>query len=138
MVFISLLGKGSMSKLYAFLIGVTFACTFFTIGAQGQSEVKLSSLVPSSGPIGIVVLLQGSSFTDTSNTIHFGWGGQKDLKSSNGGTQISYIVPGQIGPCDFIGPACGAPIRMVTSGQYTIYVTNARGRSNTLTFEVTK
>ena len=127
-----------MSKRYVFLAGIAVACNIFACGAQGQTEVKLSSLSPSSGPIEMVVLLQGSGFTETSNTIHFGWGGQKDLKSSNGGTQIFYTIPSGISPCDFIGPACKAPTRMVTPGQYPIYVTNARGRSNTLTFEVTK
>jgi hypothetical protein len=127
-----------MSKHYVFLAGIVVACTIFACGAQGQSELKLSSLSPSSGPIGMVVLLQGSGFTDTSNTIHFGLGGQKDLKSSNGGTQISYTIPGGVGRCDLIGPSCMAPTRQVTPGQYPIYVTNARGRSETLMFEVTK
>lgn len=127
-----------MSKHYVFLASIAVACNIFACGAEGQSEVKLSSLSPSSGPIGTVVLLQGFGFTETSNTIHFGWGGQKDLKSSNDGTQIFYTVPGGTGPCDLIGPACKAPTRIVMPGQYPIYVTNARGRSNTLTFKVTK
>jgi hypothetical protein len=128
-----------MSKLCIFLANVAILCIVLAWAAQGQSEVKLSSLLPARGPIRTVVLLRGAGFTETSNMIHFGPGGKKDLMSSNGGTQIYYTIPGGVGPCDLIGPACmGAATRMVTPGQYPIYVTNGRGRSDTLMFEVTK
>jgi hypothetical protein len=120
--------------------GIVIICSIFGGSAQGQPEVGLSSLLPSRGPVGTVVLLKGSGFTETCNTVHFGLGGKKDLISSNGGTEISYTIPSEVGPCDLIGPACSlavAPI-MVTRGQYPIYVTNARGRSETLIFEVSR
>ena len=105
--------------------------------ALSQTAVTLSSLAPSKGPVGSTITLHGSGFSDN-NTVHFGPGGSANIKSSKNGTVIVYTVPKTVSPCDLIGPACKAAVRLVGPGLYQISVTNKQDTSNTLQFEVTE
>ena len=104
--------------------------------ASGRPDVRLSSLTPSRGPVGTAVALHGSGFTER-NTVHFGPGGKPNLASTENGTRIVHTIPRGVGPCDLLGPNCKAPMQLVRPGLYPVSVTNARGRSNSLPFEVT-
>lgn len=125
-----------LGRTYLHLV-IAAAMTTLALGpASGQPEVRLSSLAPSRGPVGTKIVLRGSGFAE-SNTVHFGPGGTANLASSENGTQIVYVIPRGVGPCDLLGPTCKAPVRSVEPGSYPVFITNARGRSNSLVFEVT-
>jgi hypothetical protein len=126
-----------MGKAYYIFSIFATCCTILTGQALGQSKLQLSSLSPNHGPVGSVILLRGEGFTETANTVHFGPGGQTNVSSAKGGTEISYTIPSSVGPCDLI-VGCMAPSRPLMPGPYPIYVSNARGRSNELIFEVTR
>jgi IPT/TIG domain len=115
---------------------VAISCAFPNRHALAQSKIELSSLSPGKGPIGSVVTLRGRGFTAASNIVHFGSGGQRNVRSAKGGTEISYTIPSHLGPCQLYG--CMAALLPVRPGRYPIYVSNARGRSNSLAFDVTK
>lgn len=107
------------------------------VGGSGSNTggITLSYLSPSTGSVGTQVVLQGSGFSTTDNTIHFGIGGTMHVPSVNG-TTIYYTVPAYISACDIAGPGCGAPAQLVTSGSYPVYVTTGSGTSQTLSFQV--
>src|SRR3989344_1381373 len=56
--------------------------------------------------------------------------------SSKDGMTLTYVIPYTIGICDFIGAGCAAAALLVMPGTYQVYVTNANGQSNSLTFTV--
>lgn len=105
------------------------------------SSVRISSMTPKSGPVGTTVTLYGSGFT-ADNTVMFGNGAIVHVPSSDSGTRITFNVPEYLNPpCYYANPPCMlsfAPSQQVTSGNYSVYVQNSIGTSNTLTFKVTK
>lgn len=109
----------------------------FTVTAPGI--LSISSLSPSSGPVGTKVTITGPGFTPTGNDIHFAEGGIRNVSSSNGTTLI-FTVPDSISGCDFwtSGFACTQPVRLVTPGDYVVFVRNANGQSNSVNFTVDK
>ncbi len=126
-----------MRKGYYIFFVIATCCALLSRHALGQSKLELSSLSPNRGPVGSVILLRGKGFAETANIVHFGPGGQANLSSAKGGTEISYTIPAAVGPCDLI-VGCMGPSRRVVPGPYPIYVSNVRGDSNNLTFEVTE
>lgn len=109
------------------------------VSGSGSSQVSLNNISPTSGRVGTQIQLNGSGFTSYENTVHFGVGGTQHLPSYNG-TTIYYTVPQYVSPCDVItaGQYCATYAQQVTPGAYQIYVTNANGTTNQLTFTVTQ
>jgi hypothetical protein len=122
---------------FGILAAACLSWPFAVMNARGQSQVRLFSLTPDRGPVGTKVLLRGTGFTETANTVHFGPGSTGGLSSSQGGTRITYVIPESAGPCDQ-NPRCMLATLEVTPGLYPIYVSNVRGSSNALAFEVTQ
>lgn len=98
--------------------------------------MTLSSLDPPSGPVGTKVTIVGSGFSSEGNVIHFASGGNPSVSSIDG-THLTFQVPRTAGPCDFRGNFCMAPDQLIKPGSYSVYVSNANGRSNALVFKVT-
>jgi hypothetical protein len=116
--------------------GTSNAMTFYV--TSGQGSVSLYSISPSSGRVGTQISLYGSGFTQSGNDVHFGMGGIRNVASYDGRT-ITFTVPGYVSPCDFItaGLACAQVIQQITPGSaYQVYVSNANGQTNSLTFYV--
>ena len=109
-----------------------------TVSGSGSGQVSLSSVTPLSGRVGTQIILQGNGFTTYDNTVHFGIGGTQHLVSQNG-TQIYFTIPAYISPCDVAtsGTYCALYAQQVTPGPYQVYVQNALGQTNQLTFTVT-
>ncbi len=102
------------------------------------SKVSIASLSPSSGPVGTTVTISGFGFTTTGNTVKFGKGYIGPLNSSEGAT-LQFMVPSGHGLCPPGEETCGVGMYPpVTPGTYAVFVTNASGTSNSLTFTVTK
>lgn len=101
------------------------------------ATVSISSIDPSSGPVGTSVTLTGSGFTSDS-VVHFGAGAIKDATTSSDGTVISFTVPSSIGPYCPPGRFCPMYLMLVTPRAYDVYVSNDTGTSGTTTFTVTK
>ncbi len=114
--------------------GVAIAC-------QGQCPCRKSAepvifeLVPSSGPVGTVVRINGSGFTPSGNTIKFGIGYIKNLDSPDGKT-LKFTVPDGFDLCHPSGYPCALAYPPVTPGEYKVSVLNAKGESNVLPFTV--
>jgi hypothetical protein len=102
----------------------------------------ITSISPSSGPVGTTVTITGTGFTKTGNDIHFAEGGIKNLSvipNNNGTSSLSFNIPNTISACTFwtSSLSCTLPARVVSPGTYTIFVQNSNGRSNSVQFTVT-
>jgi peptidoglycan hydrolase-like protein with peptidoglycan-binding domain len=114
----------------------TSSATVSVSGSGGTSATMLSSIAPTSGPVGTQLVLQGSGFDPYNNTVHFGNGGTMHVPSYNG-TTIYYTVPAYVSPCDITGGGvCPMYAQLVTPGPYAVYVTSPNGTSGTLNFQV--
>jgi hypothetical protein len=104
---------------------------------QGQPYV--SSISPSSARTGTQIVIYGSNFSSSGNTVHFGSGGAKNLISLSSGGIIYYTIPYTASACDVAtgGTACAMLAQQITPGTYPIYVSNSYGQSNTIYFTVT-
>ena len=114
--------------------------------------VKISSLSPTSGPVGTIVTIYGSGFIKWpncypnvcdpvsglySNTVNFGNGIIKDIYSYDG-TSLTFQVPSSLTPaCYFSKPACMIATVITPPGSYNVSVANTNGTSNALNFTVT-
>jgi peptidoglycan hydrolase-like protein with peptidoglycan-binding domain len=115
----------------------------FTVNGNGYNngynngQLNISYLSPASGSVGTQIAIQGSGFSSTNNTVHFGAGGVMNVPSYNNGTVIYYTVPTSVGPCSVSTGVCAQYLQLVTTGSYPVYVTNPSGTSsNTLYFQV--
>jgi len=109
-----------------------------TLTITVTTNPAITSISPTSGPTGTVITITGSGFTATGNTVHFGAGGKLNVKSSNG-TSMSYTIPSSVSGCNLWtgSSSCTQVETLATPGAYAIYVTNAKGTSNSKTFTVT-
>ncbi|MBI5457864.1 IPT/TIG domain-containing protein [Candidatus Kaiserbacteria bacterium] len=88
----------------------------------------ITNLSPNSGAVGTIVTVNGSGFSPTGNTVHFGGGVITGISSSNGNT-LTFTVPSQL-----TGPSS----QFVTVGTYNVSVSNFAGfTSNSVPFSVT-
>ncbi len=93
----------------------------------------LSQITPSSGTIGTEVMLTGTGFTPTENTINFGRVPNAiiNLASSDGKT-LTFTVPSQL--CNQLSGSAVCP--QLQPGTYDVSVANAEGTSNAVEFKV--
>lgn len=106
-------------------------------GGGGQTQPHITSILPTSGTVATYVTISGSGFT-SDNTIAFGGGVLLHMPGSKRGTVITFIVPDSLNPaCYYSEPMCLIAIRQTTPGNYDVYVTNANGTSNSMSFTVT-
>ena len=110
----------------------------FTIKDVSGPAPQISSLQPNSGPVGTLVTIIGSGFTETGNTVKVGAGYIRNLNSLN--NTIEFVVPDGLGICNPYSlapcPLIGAypPVR---PGEYLVSVINVNGQSNSVVFTVT-
>jgi len=103
-----------------------------SISGSASASVSLSSISPSSASIGQTVVIKGSGFSASGNTINavYGFQGQiGGVASINGGTEIDLTIPShvQTGPVSV----------QIEPGTYVVSVTNASGAtSNKVTFSI--
>ena len=69
------------------------------------------------------IVLRGSGFDETDNTVTLGPVTVTSVKSTDGGTQIRMLVP------DRVTSGGGAPPMLWVAGDYPVTVTNHRGTS---------
>jgi cytoskeletal protein RodZ len=112
---------------------------------NNQSKLSINSVNPSSGPIGIKITITGEGFVSTANTVHFGletntvdaMGTIYTVTSSSNNTLVFQVPANDKPMCPESSPQC--PIRLptpITPGIYYLFISNANGKSNTLTFKV--
>jgi peptidoglycan hydrolase-like protein with peptidoglycan-binding domain len=104
-------------------------------GTPGSGQTALNSLSPTQGQKGTLIVLTGSGFSATDNTVRFGIGGSRNIPSV-GGTVIYYTVPHYVSVCDLIVGPCASPVTQITNGTYPVYVTNSSGTTQTHNFSV--
>lgn len=110
-----------------------------TIANTASKTPTISSLSPSSGRVNTTVTISGTKFTATGNQVSFGKETIRNLTSSEGGTKISFKVPQLINSCTNQAPDtfCTQSFIQVEPGRYSVFVQNANGKSNAVSFEVT-
>ncbi|MBN2440520.1 MAG: IPT/TIG domain-containing protein [Spirochaetales bacterium] len=102
----------------------------------------ITSISPSTGPIGTSVTLTGYNFQAKDNIVLFGPGGDSIYQTqtsrySSDGKTIVFIVYNSIVPkCRYEEPMCTVPAIETTPGIYEIAVTNGVHTSNIVMFEV--
>lgn len=122
-------------KKNIFCFGLGFVLVIFSGFAHGKvfaEEPLITSLSPSFGPHRARVIINGSGFTTTGNDINFG--GVRcaitNLYSSDGRTLI-FTIPDT--PC---APGQSCLQKVIEPGYYDISVTNVRGTSNVMKFNL--
>jgi hypothetical protein len=119
------------------------------IGCGQTSPITISSITPSSAPVGTTVTISGSGFTSfATNTIHFGSGAIANVAPNTlscpypsfaacyDSHTITFTIPSSVAPYCAPGMMCAMYMQLVTPGTYPVYVTNANGTSNTANFTV--
>jgi len=109
-------------------------------------KLAVTSLRPTSGPVGTNVTITGSGFTATGNKIKFGNLGSQDNPSyslnSFDGRTLTFTVPlSDYYACWFSKsevPPCTVPATSTQPGAYGVSVINANGTSNEILFTVTQ
>lgn len=110
-------------------------------GGGTVSSTTISSLSPTSGPIGASVTVSGNGFTPTGNKVKFGNSGSEynpsySLNSSDSKTVVFNVPGSNYYACLNSVPRCTIAQTATAPGDYAVSVTNANGASNTLTFTV--
>ncbi len=126
------------------LFFVVVIILFVLLGTAALLFVKavkpvIDSMVPSDGPVGTIITIQGHNFTKKDNSIHFFTGGVNT--DSIDGNTLTFQIPETVGPCDFAHASsqytqCMTPSQFVIPGTYYVYITNSNGKSNSITFKV--
>ena len=111
-----------------------FTITSSTITVAGTPAI--SSLSPSSGPVGTIVTVNGSRFTQAGNSVLMRGYSVADGLTSPDGKTLQFSVPATLAPHCSVNTACPQFIISVIGGDYPIMVTNANGASNVVTFTV--
>lgn len=122
------------------------------VTAPGDTRPKITSLAPTSGPVGAVVTIKGVNFDATTNVITFGPSSgrhhvdgtpdnQIEAHPSADGKTLTFLVPAS-GPS---GQLCDQSNKCVTvaavhtkPGAYEVSIVNKNGLSNITTFTVTE
>lgn len=109
---------------------------------QPSSGLSIASINPTTGTTGTQVTISGSGFTATGNKVSFGSTGSDNSPTynlnSSDGRILTFSVPStNYYACQYSTPACYPALVMVQPGTYSIYVTNANGKSNSATFTIT-
>ncbi len=119
--------------------GLSNASVFTVTGGSTSNAPQISSINPTSGPMGSQVTLTGSGFTSNS-LVYFGSGATNAVNVTSDGNTLSFTVPTYLNPsCYYSNPQClvYGPAQQITPGTYNIYVSNGVGTSNTVNFTVT-
>ncbi len=135
-----------IQPVFRLLMAVTTVCVFAISCDDSVAEpsrtgtaVTITTITPTSGPVGTLVTVQGSGFAAQNNTVKFGRGFVRGLSSSDG-TTIRFSVPEGLDLCSPVstGPCQGAFPR-VTPGDYTVAIMTGQETSGaTETFTVTQ
>jgi hypothetical protein len=137
---------GTRSRRLAMAVGVgALLVTVVAAGGCRGSAVspsdespRIAAIEPASGPVETQVVLEGSGFLATGNTVRFGSGYLRHLDSPDGKT-LRFRVPDGLDAC---GPEAGGPCsggyQRLTPGRYELSVITSEASSNTVTFTVTE
>ena len=133
----------SMSKITRSSVYIIGLVGFLLSPGLSQAQtLSISSLSPTSGPVGTQVTITGSGFTPTGNKVKFGNLGSElnpsyNLNSSDGTTLVFAVPSSNYAPCWFFTRfKCYLPVKDTQPGIYPVSVINASGTSNEITFTV--
>jgi hypothetical protein len=125
-------------RLTAVTIAITAISLFAATALMQPAPPSITSLIPSSGSVGTRIIITGSGFSLTGNTVHFGFGGGVNIPATENGTRIVYTIPNAVGPHD-LNPKIMVPSQIVSPSLYQIFIVNAQMQSsNDVSFTVTQ
>lgn len=100
--------------------------------------LAITILSPDYGPVGTKVIVQGSGFAATGNTVFFDYHQIPNTPSYDGIT-LSFLVPEYVSfSCTSSSPCPTNDWHKVMPGSHTVAVGNLQGKSNGATFVVTE
>jgi hypothetical protein len=118
-------------------LGAAGGCRGSAVSPSGTSP-RIAGIQPVAGPVETQVVLEGSGFLDTGNTVRFGSGYLRRLDSPDGKT-LRFRVPDGLDAC---GPGnsepCPGGYQPLGPGRYEVSVETSDASSNTVTFTVTE
>lgn len=127
-------------ELYVSNVNGKTATSTFVVGS-GVSYPSIVSVSPSTAKIGDSITVTGTGFTVPGNDVHIGVGGLREITTlaKVKGTQLIFSVPATINSCDHSTglPPCNGKSYSVVPGNYALYIVNANGKTNSVTFTVT-
>lgn len=103
------------------------------------SAPRITSISPTSGPVGTVVTVTGGGLALNTLAIYFGSGELIEGANFNP-TSLTFVVPSEIPLCPPIASAvtgCTTPPMQVSTGTYQVSIAWGNSRSNSLPFTVT-
>lgn len=101
------------------------------------STLSITSMTPSSGPIGTIVTLTGYGFTPTT-TVKFGTGAITNTNISYiNPTRLQFVIPDYMGQYCAPGMYCTALAMQVSPGVYPVAAVDLNTISNAVNFTVT-
>ncbi|MBI2506557.1 MAG: peptidoglycan-binding protein [Candidatus Colwellbacteria bacterium] len=117
--------------------GKTATSTFTII--SGASYPSIISASPNIAKVGDTITVYGSGFAATGNEVHLGVGGMRiiTILSQYKETILTFRVPPSINSCDFPTSSCSGKTYSVIPGDYSLYIVNTNGQSNSEKFTVT-
>ena len=115
----SQLAAGSYNISVSNTNGTSNALTY-TVTAVAMPAPTVSTITPTSSAVNTSVVIHGTNFTATGNTVNFGSATVGNMMSSANGTSITVTIPSQL-----------------AAGSYNVSVRNTNGTSNSLTYTVT-
>ena len=101
---------------------------------DSPAVLNISSLSPAYGPLGTQVIITGTGFTSTGNTIKMNDYTVTTTATSNG-TSLTFNIPTNFSNCT--STYCTGLYAPVNPADYKITVINTNGTSNTVNFSVT-
>lgn len=104
--------------------------------APESSRPVIERITPTSGPAGtaypIRLTIEGRHFADSANVVQFGPVTVEQVASSTAGTRIEFYAPKER------SSGGEAPPMVLDPGRYDVTVTTAAGRSNAISFTLTR
>lgn len=115
------------------------ATSTFTI-LSGGSYPSIISISPNIAKVGETITVYGSGFTATTNEVHINVGGLRiiTILSQYKETILTFQVPPSVNSCDFPTSTCSGKTYSITPGDYSLYIVNANGQTNSVKLTVTQ
>ncbi len=95
----------------------------------------VAQIQPSTASVGDAIVITGTGFTSTNNTLKIGAGYVYKLPSADS-TSIRLTLPSYLGVCPPDQEVCVALALPMAPGDYTVSVINANGTSHGVSFRV--
>ena len=133
---------GSAVSVICCSVALQCSCGENQAGPTGPAALTVTAIIPSAGPVGTTVTIEGSGFSPTGNIVKFGAGYLSDLRSSDG-RRLLFAVPEGLDICPpselgYNEPCPGGAYPRVQPGNHAVSVVTRTEASRQVLFTVTE